>query len=268
MVFWQCIPPGDSVSLRLGNRTGISESSSMLYTIDVDTVKADLLVMKYTVAMATIDHFSSTDQSLIPRARHADTLHPAWFAIELLDDTLGQLQPEACNRVDLNTYSPAGSWDEDAVSYVVKLGLFNGTGEREFSPDAPMTRAMFMTVLARLDGADTSDGAAWYEPGMAWAMSNGISDGTNPEGSVTREQMAAMLYRYALSKGYKTGSADLSGFTDSGSISPWAVEAFAWAVDAGIITGMTETTLEPAGSGTRAQVATMLMRFDKWIKQG
>ena len=113
VVFWQCIPPGDSVSLRLGNRTGISESSSMLYTIDVDTAEADLLVMKYTVAMATIDHFSSTDQSLIPRARHADTLHPAWFAIELLDDTLGQLQPEACNRVDLNTYSPAGSWDED-----------------------------------------------------------------------------------------------------------------------------------------------------------
>ena len=162
----------------------------------------------------------------------------------------------------------AGSWYEAAVGYVVDAGLFNGTGEREFSPNQGMTRAMLMTVLARLDGVDTSGGANWYDKGMTWAVALGISDGTMPESGITREQFATMLYRYAKSKGLAIAAEELTGYSDAGEISSWAREAVTWAVGAGIITGMTETTLVPSGYSTRAQVATMLMRFDIWSKQG
>ena len=104
MVFPRTIPPGDNVTLRLGNRLGDWESTSMLYTITVDTNVSDLLVMKYTMAMA----FGSMQTT--PIAAHNDTLHPAWFSIELLDDTLGQLQPEACNRFYIDMWDTAG-WD-------------------------------------------------------------------------------------------------------------------------------------------------------------
>mgnify|MGYP002282503641 CR=1 FL=1 len=87
---------------------------------------------------------------------------------------------------------PATHWAYGAVNYVVGEGLFNGTSDTTFSPDVPMTRAMFYTVLARLDGVDTTGGATWYEKAMAWAVAEGITDGTNPQGTLTREQLAAM----------------------------------------------------------------------------
>ena len=104
MVFPRTIPPGDNVTLRLGNRLGDWESASVLYTITVDTNENDLLVMKYTLAMA----FGSMQTT--PIVAHNDTLHPAWFSIELLDDTLGQLQPEACNRFYIDMWDTEG-WD-------------------------------------------------------------------------------------------------------------------------------------------------------------
>lgn len=105
MVFPRTIPPGDNVTLRLGNRLGDWESASVLYTITVDTNVSDLLVMKYTLAMA----FGSMQTT--PIVAHNDTLHPAWFRIELLDDTLGQMQPEACNRFYIDVWDTVG-WDE------------------------------------------------------------------------------------------------------------------------------------------------------------
>lgn len=104
MVFPRTIPPGDNVTMRLGNRLGDWESASMLYTITVDTNAADLMVMKYTVAMAC------GSMQTTPIAAHNDTLHPTWFSIELLDDTLGQLQPEACNRFYIDMWDTEG-WD-------------------------------------------------------------------------------------------------------------------------------------------------------------
>lgn len=104
MVFQRTIPPGDNATLRLGNRLGDWESASMLYTLDVDTNKSDLLVMKYTVAMA-FGSFQGTEE-----AHHNDTLHPAWFRIELLDDTLGLVQPDGCNYFYIDMWDTAG-WD-------------------------------------------------------------------------------------------------------------------------------------------------------------
>lgn len=116
---------------------------------------------------------------------------------------------------------------------------------------------MIVTVLAAYDGADTSsNGGAWYEAGRQWAMANGISDGTNMDSALTREQLAVMLWNYA----GKPAAGSLSGYTDAASVSDWAVQAMAWCVEQGIISGM-DGGLNPQGTATRAQVATMLMQF-------
>ena len=107
----------------------------------------------------------------------------------------------------------------------------------------------------------TSTGSNWYADGTAWAVKVGISDGTNPTGDITREQLAAILYRYAILKGYDvTASGDLTAYGDSASISDYAVSAFQWAVGAGVVNG-DNGNLKPLAGATRAEVATMLMRF-------
>lgn len=155
-----------------------------------------------------------------------------------------------------------GSWYYDGVKYACDNGLMNGTSANAFSPNADTTRSMIVTILARMEGVNTSGGATWYARGREWAMENGISDGTNMTGKITREQLAAMLYRYAKLKGYDvSASADISGYTDASSVSSWATDAMRWAVSAGLINGRTATTLAPQGNATRAEVASILMRF-------
>lgn len=156
---------------------------------------------------------------------------------------------------------PESYWGYEAVQFASSHELFAGTGDAVFSPDAPMTRAMVWTVLARLDGINTT-GKIWYAAGQQWAMENGISDGTNPNTEVTREQMAAMLYRYALLKEYDTAEkADLADYADAASISDYAVEAMAWANAKEVVNGVTTTTLEPQMDAARVQVAQMLKSF-------
>ncbi len=149
-------------------------------------------------------------------------------------------------------------WAKDAIDFVTARELFVGTGENIFSPNDPMTRAMLMTVLARLDGADTNGGATWYEKGMNWAVTNGISDGTFPHNNITREQLVTMLWRYA---GSPAATGDLSQFVDVGQISDYAQTAVRWAVENGIIQGFGNGELGPQGQATRAQVAQMLRNF-------
>ena len=153
---------------------------------------------------------------------------------------------------------PAGYWGADAVAFAASRELFNGTSETAFSPDRAMNRAMFVTVLARLEGVDTSAGEPWYAAGQQWAMEYGISDGSNMERNLTREQLVTMLWRYAGSPAPGTG---LEGYTDAGSVSAYARQAMAWAVEQGIVAGTSDTTLTPQGNATRAQVAAILMRY-------
>lgn len=157
---------------------------------------------------------------------------------------------------------PADFWGADAIGFVTSRELFGGTGEGIFSPDANMSRAMMVTVLARLEGVDTTSGSVWYEAGRTWAMEAGISDGSNMEGSLTREQLAAMLYRYAEYQGCRMDWEDtaLEAFTDAETVSDWAVDAMRWATTAGILTG-SNGALKPQGYATRAQVAAMLQRY-------
>lgn len=154
-------------------------------------------------------------------------------------------------------------WFYSAVKFSLSNKLFSGTSDKTFSPNADMSRAMLFTVLHRMSGAATEQAAeTWYSAGMAWAKTEGISDGTNPNGSITREQLVTMLYRYATLQGYDASkTANLSSYTDSGEVSDWAQKALQWAVDSGLITGRTSTTLAPRGTATRAEVALILQRF-------
>lgn len=153
---------------------------------------------------------------------------------------------------------PASYWGSDYIDFVTSREIFSGTGANTFDPDLPMNRAMIVTVLAAYDGADTSSsGGAWYEAGQRWAMANGISDGTNMEQNLTREQLALMLWSYAGKPDVRHG---LAGYPDTGSVSSWAKQAMAWAVENGLISGV-DGALAPQGEATRAQVATILMRF-------
>ena len=157
-------------------------------------------------------------------------------------------------------------WYFGAVQYVTENGLMNGTGNG-FEPNLATSRAMIWTILARMSDVNTASSGEWYAVAQQWAIANGVSDGTMPNGTITREQLAAMLYRYAVSKGMVKGpaTADLSVFADANSVSSYAVEAMQWAVSAGLISGM-DGKLNPQGSATRAQVATMLMRFAELAK--
>lgn len=159
-----------------------------------------------------------------------------------------------------------GDWYYSAVEYVTVNGLMNGTG-KGFEPNLATSRAMIWTILARMSDVNTASSGEWYAVAQQWAIANGVSDGTMPNGTITREQLAAMLYRYAVSKGMVKGpaTADLSVFADANSVSSYAVEAMQWAVSTGLIGGM-DGKLNPQGSATRAQVATMLMRFAELAK--
>ena len=158
---------------------------------------------------------------------------------------------------------PQNSWFASAVQYVTSNSLMNGTSTTAFSPSATMSRGMLMTVLARYAGESTEGGTVWYEKGMNWAKSKGVSDGSAPNRNITREQLAAMLYRYA---GEPDGAADLSAYTDAGSVSTYAEKAVQWCVKNGILTGKTSSTLAPKATATRAECAAMLQRFASLTK--
>lgn len=149
-------------------------------------------------------------------------------------------------------------WGADAIDYASSRELLAGTGANTFSPEGEMTRAMVVTVLARYEGVDTSTGENWYDAGLQWAVENGVSDGASLHDAVSREQLAAMLWRYA---GSPTPAGGTEAFVDSGCVSPWATQAMAWAVENGIIRGVGNDTLDPQGSASRAQVARILMNF-------
>jgi hypothetical protein len=184
-------------------------------------------------------------------------------------------------------------WFYDGAAYVWTRGLMSGVTETIFAPQTTLTRAMLITILARESGVETSGGEEWYSKAIEWGISNGITDGTNPDGAITREQFAAMLWRYAGEpdayvgggvpdapqiSGYTdapqisgyTDAPQISGvpdapqisvYTDAPQISDWARDAMAWAVSRGLITGRTATTLVPQGTATRAEAATILKRY-------
>lgn len=168
----------------------------------------------------------------------------------------GSMQIKVINN-SKNFADTVGHWAASDVDFVSARELFNGTAPALFSPEASMTRGMVVTVIARLAGENTDGGANWYDKGCAWAVANGVSDGTDPNGSITREQLAAMLYRYC---GSPAASGSLSAYADAASVSAFASDAMQWCVNNGIINGM-DGLLNPQGQATRAQVSAMFARY-------
>ena len=169
-----------------------------------------------------------------------------------------------------------GDWFYDAVAYAYENGLMDGVGGNRFAPNSATTRAQLVTILYRLEGQPAVSGdlpftdveaGTWYTNAVVWAAQNGIVNGVGddtfaPGNDLTREQLVTILYRYAESKGYDvSASADLAGYPDGEEIQAYAREAMAWAVAENIIQGMEDDTLKPAGNASRAQIATILMRF-------
>lgn len=151
----------------------------------------------------------------------------------------------------------ASAWYYDAVKYVYDKGLMDGVDDHEFAPDATLTRAMVWTILARMEGVDTTGGATWYAKAQEWAVAKGISDGENPNAAITREQLVTMFYRLA-------GEPSVSGSItapDADSVSSWAKDAMVWAMDIGLIEGDENGAVAPTATATRAQAAAIIMRY-------
>lgn len=193
--------------------------------------------------------------------------HASQYAIVIDDHNHGVIDLPFTDVAD-------SDWFYDPVCFVYSQGLMTGTSATTFEPNTPLSRAMLVAVLHRLEGSpqasggdftDVSDGD-WYAQAVNWAASvgvvNGFDDGSfQPNAAITREQMAAILRNYAQYKGLEvTASGSLSTFTDAASVSDWAKESVEWAVGSGLIGGYEDSTLRPQGTTTRAEVASVLQR--------
>ncbi len=196
---------------------------------------------------------------------------------ELSQDGGAVLIESAVSQLDGSPFADvsSGAWYATAVAYVHEQGWMTGTSANLFSPHLSISRSMAATILHRLAGSPKAENPSfpdvaddtWYTQAVAWAAEEGIVLGYEngrfgPEDPVTREQLAALLYRYAKYQGYDTvGQAKFSGFKDAAQVSPYARTAMAWAVDNGLLTGRTQTTLVPGGTATRAELSVILERF-------
>ena len=250
--------------------------SGWMYTLngrDADAIKnqdiddGDSIVFHYTDDY-TLETVSGT---YYKRWLEAKDITPEKY-VELYGKDEDKKDDETVDFVDVKE----SDWYYDEVQFAVSNGLFNGVGNDKFDPNGSMTRAMLVTVLYRLEGEPAVRGTSpftdvsnniWYTDAVIWAEDNGIVNGVgdnkfDPNSSITREQMAAVLFRYAQYKKYDTSASNgLSKYSDFSSISAYSLNALKWANAEGLITGRTTTTLAPKGTATRAEVAAILYRF-------
>ena len=224
-----------------------------------------------------LDKLTVTDGSgkTVSTVKKSDTVYT--FAMPASAVTVGVSYVKATETPSETKFNDvsANDWFASAVDYVTGKGMMNGTADNTFSPKANTTRGMVVTVLYRLENQPSTSAAsftdvasgAYYANAVAWANANGIVSGYGsgkfgPNDKVTREQLAAILYRYAQYKKYDvSGANSLDGYTDVQSVSSYAVPALQWANAAGVVTGKSGSKLDPKGNATRAEVAAMLMRF-------
>ena len=187
----------------------------------------------------------------------------AQYIQKQLNGVIGSSYASAQGRISLEKTDEvfhdvkAAAYYADAVKWARENSIVNGTGKETFGPDANMTRAALWAVLGRAAGADVDGGSPWYQKALEWAKTEGISDGTNPNGSITRQELVTMLYRNA---GKPAVSGDLSKFSDASAVASWASDAMLWAVSEGLVKG-SGSNLNPTATATRAQVVTILYRL-------
>lgn len=259
------VEDADNGSIRV-NPSRAERGDTVTITVDPDTgYELDTLIVRDSSGnRIDVERQSDTRYTFEMPSRRVTV--EATF-VEITEEPV----PSGLPFTDVHT----GDWFYDAVEYAYKNGMMDGIGNNLFSPNGTTTRAMIVTILHRLENQPASGSSTftdvpanqWYTNAVAWAAANGIVDGYGdgrfgPNDTITREQMAAILYRYAQFKGYDvSNTGNLSGYTDAAQVSEWARTAMGWANAQGLITGNTATTLNPTGSATRAEVATILMRF-------
>ena len=179
---------------------------------------------------------------------------------------------------------PEGQWYTDAILYCYEKSYMAGVSDTEFGRKSNVTRAMFVTILAKIDNAELSayEGKSsfvdvavgkWYASATEWALVNGYTSGIAEgyfgyKNDVTREQLATFFYTYSEKKGYDvSGRKDLSGYSDLDRVHGWALDTMSWAVDFGLISGTSATTLAPRNSATRAELAVIVQKYAKSVKE-
>ena len=229
-----------------------------------------------------LDKLTVTDGSgkTVSTVKKSDTVYTFTMPASAVNVGVSYVKADATpSETKFNDVS-ANDWFASAVDYVTGKGMMNGTADNTFSPKANTTRGMVVTVLYRLENQPSTSAAsftdvasgAYYANAVAWANANGIVSGYGsgkfgPNDKVTREQLAAILYRYAQYKKYDvSGANSLDGYADAQSVSSYAVPALQWANAAGVVTGKSGSKLDPKGNATRAEVAAMLMRFCENVK--
>ena len=261
-----------------GVSAGTSISANGLLTVAADETATSLTVTAtasggssiYGTATVTVTPPSTPDEPDVP-------VWPVFPGGSTGPDEPEEPEDEGLPFIDVHE----GDWFYENVGYVYENGLMNGVSETLFEPNGTVTRGMIVTILHRLEGEPESDydmpftdvaEQQWYAGAVRWAAGEGIVTGVSatefaPDDPITREQFAAILWRYAQSKGYDvSASADLTGFLDYGQISEYALPALQWAVGAGVMSGRGDGILAPQGTATRAEAAAMLMRFVENVK--
>lgn len=247
------ITPSGKVSVKSGGTQAFTITADEGYRIS--SVKVDGIevgaVKSYTFENVKKAHSIEAEFALCEEIDNPDS--------DKSDET-GCLKDASC-PVNQFTDTTSNAWYHDGVHYCVENSIMNGVGDQLFAPNGTTTRAMIVTMLARLDGVDTSAGNTWYEAGVNWAVDKGISDGTNMQNPITREQIITMLYRFSKMKNVDSSErADIQSYDDATSVSTWAMDAMQWACSTGVVNG-DNNCLKPAKNATRAEVATLLMRF-------
>lgn len=246
-----------------GDQVTITVSPDEAYLLD------DLTVTSGGKDVALTDNGDGTYTFTMPSGDVAIT---ATFAE---DPNWEEPEDPATDVSEIFTDVPANHWAKAAIQYVYDNGLMTGVSDTAFAPEATTTRAMIVSMLARLENVTSAadagfsdvDASDWYATAVNWAAANGIVSGISddtfaPNDPITREQLAAMLMNYAQYKGLDTTArADLSHYSDAENISSWANDVLSWAVAEGLLAGVTDDQLQPQGQATRAQVAAILERF-------
>ena len=248
-------PKADNGSVTVNNGTTAKKGDTVTITVKPD---AGYKIDKITVTDSKGNQITVTDKG---NGKFSFTMPDSKVDVKatFVKSEVKPDQPSKTTFVDV----PENSWYADAADFVAQRGLMSGVGENLFGGNQNTTRAMLMTILARMDGQNVTGGATWYEKAMNWAKQTGVSDGTMPEKNITREQLATMLYGYAKLKGMDTtqGGMAVREFADYDSISGWAGQSMTWAVNAGILSGRGNNTLAPTAGATRAEMAVMLQQF-------
>lgn len=236
------------VKVPAAQNTGAAPAVEITVPKSADSVKVEIPVETVTSGtVAVIVHADGTEEIVktsIPTKNGVTLAVKGDVTVKIID-----------NSKKFADVHDAHHWATDSIDFVTSRELFTGKTKDSFVPNAPTTRAQLMTVLARLDGADTS--TASLQKGMEWAVENGISDGTNPSGNISRQQLAVMLWRYA---GSPASDKTLTN-PDAAGISDYAQSAMQWAVENGILNGTADGKLNPQGTASRAHVAAMVARY-------